>query len=115
VGIALQGLGREADLLGGVEVTAAGLASGRIPVRLAYGLQTRQGRGPLEQRLSVRGSWTDQLHAGVGFARGDREDGWTVLWMLGFDAGRYSLGVLRETLAHGFGPVHFYRASVRFP
>ncbi len=115
LGIALQGLGREADLLAGLEVTVPPLAAGRLPLRLAYGLQTRQGPGPLEHRFSVLGSWADQVHAGLGLTRGAREDGWSLLWMAGFEVGRYSLGVLRESLAHGFGPVHFYRAAVRFP
>lgn len=57
----------------------------------------------------------EQFHAGVGLTHLGREDGWTPLWMLGLELGRYSFSVLREELANNFGPVHFYRASVRLP
>jgi hypothetical protein len=35
--------------------------------------------------------------------------------MIGLDLDRYAFSVLREALANDFGPVHFYRASVRLP
>ncbi len=57
----------------------------------------------------------DQLHLGAGFSHLESGDGWTPLWMLGADIGRYSLSVLRESLANGFGPVHFFQAAIRFP
>jgi hypothetical protein len=57
----------------------------------------------------------EQIHAGLGATRWSAEDGWTTLWMAGADIGRYSLSVLREELANGFGAVHFYRATIRLP
>jgi hypothetical protein len=98
-----------------VEVSLPPLASGRLPLRLGYGFETDRGPGPLEQRISVRGSWLEQIHAGLGAHRGAAADGWTLLWMLGTDLGRYSLSVLREGLPNGFGAVHFYRLAIRVP
>jgi hypothetical protein len=57
----------------------------------------------------------DQLRFGMGVSYLGKGDGWSPLWMLGAEIGRYSLGVLRESLANDFGPVHFFQASVRFP
>jgi hypothetical protein len=100
-------------VLGGLELTLPALASARLPLRLGYGIQSGRGSGSLEQRFSIRGSWLDQFHAGMGATRWGAEDGWTTLWNLGVDIGRYSISVLREELANGFGAVHFYRAAIR--
>jgi len=112
-GLVLRGLGGDLSTMGAVEASLPPLASSRIPIRLAYGVDTDWGDMPLEQRLSIRGSWMEDLHLGAGFNHVEGE-GWNPLWMLGVDIGRYSLSVLRESLANGFGPVHFYRAAVRF-
>jgi len=115
IGMALRGLGQTPSLLAGVEVTLPPLAQARLPLRLGYGFEKERGSGLTEHRFSLRSSWMEQFHAGVGLTRWGREDGWTPLWMLGLELGRYSFSVLREELANNFGPVHFYRASVRLP
>jgi hypothetical protein len=114
-GLAFRGLGENPSLLAGVEVSLPPFARARIPLRLGYGLEKEWGSGVLEQRFSFRGSWMERLHAGMGLTRWGGEEGWTPLWMLGLELGRYSFSVLREELANGFGPAHFYRASVRLP
>ena len=113
-GLSLRGLGGNVSTMGGVEVAAFSLASSRIPAHLAYGVDVDWDGEPLEQRLSLRGSWMEQLHLGMGVSHLE-DHGWTPLWMLGVDIGRYSFSVLRESLANNFGPIHFYRAAYRFP
>jgi len=114
LGLAVRGLGQEVRLLGGVEVALPPLARSRMPLHVGYGVEKRPATGGLEQRLSLRGSWVERFHAGVGLTRWGGNDGWTTLWMAGLDYGRYSFSVLREQLANGFGPVHFFRAAIRF-
>ncbi|MGW8268532.1 MAG: hypothetical protein ACWGSQ_19355 [Longimicrobiales bacterium] len=114
-GLALRGLGKDPRILAGVEVGLPPLASSRIPVHLGYGVEKRPGQRGVEQRVSFRASWLERLRAGFGLTRWEREAGWTALWMLGLDFDRYSFSILRENLANGFGPVHFYRASIRLP
>jgi hypothetical protein len=91
------------------------LASSRIPIRLGYGIQADDEIRIRDHRFSLRGSWMDQLHLGMGFSYLGEGNGWTTLWMLGAEIGRYSLSVLRESLANGFGAAHFFQASIRFP
>jgi hypothetical protein len=114
-GLAFRGLGQEPRLLLGTELGLPPLARSRLPLHVGYGLEKKPGPGGVEQRISLRGSWVERIHAGIGLTRWGKEDGWTTLWMAGLDLGRYAFSVLREELANGFGPVHFYRASVRFP
>jgi hypothetical protein len=115
LGVTLRGLNGELRTIGGIEFTLPSLASARIPFRVGYGIQADEEFRPLDHRISVRSSWMDQLIVGAGLSYLEGGDGWTPLWMLGADVGRYSISVLRESLANGFGPVHFFRASVRFP
>ena len=114
-GLTLRGLGGELKALGGVELSLPPLASSRIPIRFGYGLQSDEEFNPVDHRISLRGSWMDQLHLGMGFSYLEDGNGWTPMWMLGADMGRYSISVLRESLANGFGPVHFFQAAIRFP
>ena len=114
-GLVIQGLGGEISTLGGLELSLPPLASSRIPIRLGYGIQETAGFDIVDHRLSARASWMDQIHLGAGFSHLEGGDGWTSMWMLGADIGRYSLSVLRESLANGFGAVHFFQASLRFP
>ena len=114
-GLSLRGLGEDPRILAGLEVALPPLAQARIPVHLGYGLETESGPGGLEQRFSLRGSWVERFHAGLGVSRLGNGNGWTRLWMVGLQLGNYGFSVLREGLANDFGPVHFYRASVRLP
>jgi hypothetical protein len=114
-GLALRGLGGNPSILAGVEAGFPPLAKGRLPIRVGYGFERERGSGVLEQRYSLRGSWMEQIHAGFGLLHQGEGDGWSPLWMLGLDLGRYSFSVLREELANNFGPSHLYRASVRLP
>jgi len=114
-GVTVRGLGGGTRFSGGAEVSLPALASSRIPIRVGYGIQTDRKLDPLDHRLSLRGSWMDQLHVGVGVSHLGQGDGWVSMWMLGADLGRYSLSILRESLANGFGAVHFFQASLRFP
>jgi len=108
-------LGGDLATLGGVELSLPSLASSRIPIRVGYGIQTDGELEPVDHRISLRGSWMDQLHLGMGFSYLGEENGWTALWMLGAEVGRFSLSALRESLANGFGSVHFFQAAIRFP
>ena len=114
-GLTVRGLGGDFRTLGGVEGTLPPLASSRIPIRVGYGFQVDESIDPLDHRISLRGSWMDQLHLGMGLSYLGKGNGWTPLWMLGADLGRYSVSVLRESLANSFGAVHFFQASLRFP
>jgi len=114
-GLAVRGLGHDPRILGAVELGLPPLVQSRLPLHLGYGVEKRPGSGGLEQRFSLRGSWVERFHAGLGITRWAGSDGWTTLWMLGLDFSRYSFSVMREGLANGFGPVHFYRASIRLP
>ncbi|MFH1766398.1 MAG: hypothetical protein ABIF09_19630 [Gemmatimonadota bacterium] len=114
-GLSIRGLGGELETLGGVELALPSLVSSRIPIRFGYGLQAQEEFRVVDHRVSLRGSWMDQLHVGIGFSYLEAGSGWNPLWMLGADMGRYSLSVLRESLANGFGAVHFFQVAVRFP
>jgi hypothetical protein len=114
-GLALRGLGHDPRLLGGVELELPPLARSRMPIHLGYGMEKRWDREELEQRISLRGSWVERFHVGFGLTYFGENDGWTTLWMVGLDFDHYAFSVLREELANHFGPVHFYRASVRLP
>lgn len=114
LGLTLQGFGRDLRALGGVELAPPALASSRIPLHVGYGILAGSERGHAEHRLSIRGSWMGQIRVGAGLSYLGETDGWVRLWMAGADIGRYSLSVLREGLANGFGSVHYYRAAVRF-
>ncbi len=114
-GLSVRGLGHDPRILGGVEIGLPPLAALRLPLHLGYGVEKRPGPEGLEQRFSLRGSWVERFHAGLGLTYWGEPDGWTALWMLGLDLSRYSFSVLREELANGFGPVHFYRAAIRLP
>jgi hypothetical protein len=57
----------------------------------------------------------DQVHIGLGLSHLGRHNGWVPLWHVGAEVGRYSLSVLREDMANGFGAIHFFQASLRFP
>jgi hypothetical protein len=115
VGLALQGLGGEIRTLAGLEVSFPALASSRLPVRAGYGIRVGRSFDAPEHRVSLRGSWKELIHAGAGLSYLGEGGGWTPLVVLGADFGRYSLSVLREGLANGFGAIHFYRAAIRFP
>jgi hypothetical protein len=114
-GLTIQGLGGEVRFAGGAEVSLPSLASSRIPLRLGYGIRTDRDAAALDHRLSFRGSWMDQIHVGTGLSYLGEGNGWVSMWMLGADLGRYSVSILRESLANGFGAVHFFQASIRFP
>ncbi|MBT8397671.1 MAG: hypothetical protein HKO65_18595 [Gemmatimonadetes bacterium] len=114
-GLSLKGLGGELTPRAGAEVSLPPLASARIPIRVGYGIQTDGKLKPVDHRFSVRGSWMDQIHLGTGFSYLGEGNGWTSLWMIGAEIGRFSLSVLRESLANGFGAVHFFQGAVRFP
>jgi hypothetical protein len=115
LGLAVRGIGEEFQTLLGAELSLPALASSRIPVRVGYGIQANGRFGAEDHRLSLRAAWMDQLHLGLGLSYLGKGNGWTPLWMLGADVGRYSLSVLRESLANGFGATHYFQASVRFP
>jgi hypothetical protein len=114
-GLAFKGLGHDPRILAGVEIDLPPLARSRIPIQVGYGLEKRPGPEGPEHRFSLRGSWVERFHAGFGLTYWGAEDGWTPLWMLGLEFDRYAFSVLREELANDFGPVHFYRASIRLP
>lgn len=115
VGLTLQGVGRDLRTLAGIELSLPALAASRLPLRAGYGIQAGRGSEPLEHRVSLRASWMEQVHAGIGLSYLGEGGGWTPMVGLGADLGRYSLSVLREALANGFGAAHFYRAAIRFP
>jgi hypothetical protein len=114
-GLAVRGLGAELGTLAGTELTLPALASSKIPVRIGYGIQTDMRFRARDHRFSLRAAWMDQVHLGMGLSYLGDGNGWTPLWMLGADIGRYSLSVLRESLANGFGATHYFQASLRFP
>lgn len=115
LGLTVRGVGVELETLLGTELTLPALASSRIPVRIGYGLKTDKNLRAEDHRFSLRAAWMDQFHLGMGLSYIGKRDGWTPLWMIGADVGRYSLSVLRESLANGFGATHYFQASVRFP
>ncbi len=114
-GLTLRGLGGELKPHAGTEVSLPPLASSRIPIRVGYGVQTDGKLKPEDHRISLRGSWMDQVHLGTGFSYLGEGNGWTSLWMIGAEIGRFSVSILRESLANGFGSIHFFQGAVRFP
>lgn len=115
VGFTLRGLGSELETLWGTEFSLPPLASSRIPVRFGYGIQTDSRLRARDHRVSLRAAWMDHLHLGVGLSYLGKGNGWTPLWMLGAEVDRYSISILRESLANGFGATHYFQAAVRFP
>jgi hypothetical protein len=82
---------------------------------MGYGVQVGEDLDAMGHRISLRTSWKDYVHLGLGLAHEGDQDGWSPLLMARADLGRYSLAVLRESLFNNFGAVHFFQASVRFP
>jgi hypothetical protein len=115
LGLVFRGIGGNLQTMGGIEANPTTLASGRVPIRIGYGIQLDDKSGWIDHRLSLRGSWRDQLNLGMGLSYLGGNNGWTPLWMAGVDLGRYSFSILREGLANDFGSVHFFQASIRFP
>jgi hypothetical protein len=115
IGVVIQGLGGELAGLGGVEFSLPPLASARIPIRLGYGIRLDEDLETRDHRFSLRTSWMDEVQVGVGLSYLGEANGWVPLWHFGANLGRYSLSVLRESLANGFGAIHFFQASIRFP
>jgi len=115
LGLVVRGIGGDLETMAGIEANPTTLASGRIPIRIGYGIQVGDEAGWTDHRLSLRGSWKDQLNLGLGFSYLGADNGWTFLWMAGADLGRYSFSILREALANDFGSVHYFQASIRFP
>ena len=115
LGLALTGLAQSPRILAGLELGSRRLARGRIPIHLAYGIQRERGGKVTDHRVSLRGSWMERIHLGMGLSHWGEKEGWTPLWSLGVELGRYSFAILRENLSNGFGPVHFYRGAIRFP
>ena len=115
LGLVVRGIVRGLETLGGVEANPASLASGRIPIRVGYGVHLDDTFRWTDHRFSLRGSWRDRLKLGLGLSYLGSDNGWTPLWMAGADLGRYSFSILREALANDFGSIHFFQASIRFP
>jgi hypothetical protein len=101
--------------MAGAEVSLPSLARSRVHLHLAYGFQRERGSDVTAHRISFRGSWMEHIQVGMGLSNWGEDEGWIPLWTLGVELGRYSFSLLRENLSNGFGPVHFYRAAIRFP
>ncbi|MFG1691600.1 hypothetical protein ACGF5M_05560 [Gemmatimonadota bacterium] len=112
VGVVLLGLGSDPGIMGGVEVSLPRIES--FQLRTAYGIGIDLGPAEAEHRLSLKGIWRSNYRIGMGVTRQPDGNGWTGLWSLGADFGRYSFSVLREGMPNDFGAVHFYRAAIRF-
>lgn len=112
--VAVREIGHEVRVLAGVGATVPGRFTGPFRARLGYGVDIRRAGDAVDHRGSVRVTWQGRFHAGAGFTVADPGEDVTPLWLLGADLGRYSLSVLREALASGFGAATFYRISIRF-
>jgi hypothetical protein len=114
VGVVLLGLGSDPALMGGVEIPLPRTPIESFQLRTAYGIRVDLSPGQAEHRLSLTGIWRSNYRAALGVTRQPDGNGWTGLWSLGADFGRYSFAVLREGMPNDFGAVHFYRVAVRF-
>jgi hypothetical protein len=114
VGVVLLGLGSDPGLMGGVEISLPRTRMESFQLRTAYGIGIDLSPAEAEHRLSLKGIWRSNYRFGMGVTRQPDGNGWTGLWSLGADFGRYSFSILREGMANDFGAVHFYRAAIRF-
>jgi hypothetical protein len=114
IGGVVRGIGLGTRFLAGIGMTPPASLSGPLLWDLSYGLDVDGDRNVTQHRLSLRGSWRARYHLAAGANR-NGVDGWTALWMVGVDFGRYSLAVMREGLANGFGAAHYYRLAIHLP
>jgi hypothetical protein len=114
VGVVLLGIGSDPGLMGGVEISLPRTRIESFQLRTAYGIGIDLSPAEAEHRLSLKGTWRSNYRIGVGVTGQPDGNGWTGLWSLGADFGRYSFSILREGMANDFGAVHFYRAAIRF-
>ncbi len=114
VGALVRDIGSHPRLLAALGFTPPRAISGPLTWDVTLGLDADRRTHVTESRLSLRGTWRGRYHAAAGLNR-NGVDGWTTLWMLGADIDRYSLAVMREGLANGFGVAHYYRLGIRLP
>ncbi len=112
-GLQVRGIGTDMSLLAGVEAIPPALPRGRLPLYVGYGLTAGLRPAGLEHRISLRTLVWGWLDVGVGAHRFGNGNGWAALWTAGATVGPYSVAVLREGLANDFGPVHYFRLTIR--
>lgn len=113
--VMLRDLPQEPGWLAGVEMAMRERVNRAWTARVAYGAADRFEDGVFEHRIAVGASWWRRFHAEFGLGRTNGDSGWTTLWMLGAEFGRYSVAVLREELPNDFGVALQYRFSMELP
>lgn len=98
----------------GVEGASAPIGAGGPSIGLSYGL--RDGGSGREHRAVVSAHWRGRFQIAAGVAGGwEQEPGaWEPVLAASVRLGRYSLAIVREELANGFGASHAYRFNVLF-
>ncbi len=113
---AVQAEEGEPGWLAGAEAAPLFLSRGDWAGSVAYGLSGGPRRRGLEHRASGRVTWSDRVSVSAGLAAAD-DDGGTAVTFLGgilVHVSRYTVGIVREQLAHDFGAVHSLRLGVGF-
>ncbi|MEO5511351.1 MAG: hypothetical protein ABIS27_12035, partial [Longimicrobiales bacterium] len=85
-------------------------------VSAAYGATGGSIRPGVTHRVTAHGTWRG-LFAVEGGAVSETESGGrstTAIGSIGVTLNRYELGVVRESLANGFGAVHTFRIGILF-
>jgi hypothetical protein len=85
-------------------------------VSAAYGLARRTGRSGVTHRVTAHGAWRGLISVEGGVVSESESDGrsTTAIGSVGVSLNRYELGVVRESLANGFGAVHTFRIGIQF-
>ncbi len=82
----------------------------------SYGAGGASEQTGLTHRLTGGGTWRDLITVEAGAVSEPGSDGRTVtaIGSVGVRVNRYELGVVRESLANGFGAVHTFRIGILF-
>jgi hypothetical protein len=85
-------------------------------IAAAYGAAGSTGHDGVSHRVSARGTWRGLFTLEGGAVAEPESDGhsMTAIGSIGVTVNRYELGVVRESLANGFGAVHTFRIGILF-
>jgi hypothetical protein len=100
----------------GIEVAPLRMAGGDWTVTAGYGADAGGRATGVGHRVATAARYRDRALVSIGAVGGgvDEDFGWAPVASAELRLARYVVGILRESLANGFGAVHALRFSIRF-
>jgi hypothetical protein len=117
VTIAAQGQSQESH----TRWAAGASAAPRLPLQdwtasVAYGASGSDLRAGVSHRATAEATWRSLISLQGGVVSEPENSGrnMTVIGSVGVRVNRYELGIVRESLANGFGAAHTFRLGIAF-